>query len=85
MEATVLQAGGTSHRMQCIGKEEEEERWAGTHQAVTNRGKGGRLVAVGMPLGLQVQGVKVHGAMVVVGMMNSGLVNSLHGGDKVVS
>jgi hypothetical protein len=74
-----VEAGGTSDRM-CTGKE-EEERWAGTHQVLMNRGKEGRLV-VGM---LQVRGVKVHGAMVVVGMMNSGLVNSLLGEDKVVS
>ncbi len=36
-------------------------------------------------LGLQVRGeVRVHGAM-VVGMMNCGQINRLHGEDKVVS
>ena len=87
MEATThpATAGGTTHRI-CIGKE-EEERWAGTHQVLMSRGREGRLVVVGMlqPLDLLV-GVKVHGAMVVVvGMMNSGRINSLHGEDKVVS
>ena len=83
MEATTPQAGGTSHRVHILVKgEEEEERWAGTHQVLTNRGKEGRLV-VGMQLGLQVQGVKVHGAM-VVDMTNSGLVNSEESDSKMV-
>ena len=52
-----------------------------------NRGKEGRLVVVGMlqSLGLLV-GVKGHGVMVVVvGIMNSGRISSLHGEHKVVS
>ena len=87
MEATThpATAGGTTHRIY-IGKEEEGERWGGTHQVLMNRGKEGRLVVVGMGLLVLVVGVKVHGAMVVVvGMMNSGRINSLHGEDKVVS
>ena len=87
MEATThpATAGGTTHRI-CIGKEEEEEeRWAGTRQVLMNRGKEGRLVVVGMGLLVLVVGVKVHGAMAVVGMMNSGRISSLHGEDKVVS
>ena len=85
MEATThpATAGGTTHGIY-IGK--EEERWDGTHQVLMNRGKEGRLVAVGMGLLVLVVGIKVHGAMVVVvGMMNSGRINSLHGEDKVVS
>ena len=71
MEATVLQAGGTRHTIHIIGREEESR--AGTRQVLVIR------------LGLQVLvEVKVHGAM-VVGMMNSGLISSLHGEDKVVS
>ena len=90
MEATCTThpatAGGTTHRIY-IRKKEEEERWAGTHQVLMNRGKEGCLVVVRMLqlLGFLV-GVKVHGAIVVVvGMMNSGQINSLHGEDKVVS
>ena len=88
MEATThpATAGGTTHRIY-IGKEEEEERWGGTHQVLMNRAKDGCLVVVGMlqPLDLLVR-VKVHGAMVVVvGMMNSSPISSLHGEHKVVS
>ena len=68
-------------------------RWDGTHQVLMSRGKEGPLVVVGMLLqllGLLVLvlmvGIKVHEAMVVVvGMMNSGRISSLHGEDKVVS
>ena len=71
MEAiTPATAGGTTHRIY-IGKEEEEERWAGTHHVLMNRGKEGRLVVVGMGLLVLVVGVKVDGA-IVDGMMNSG-------------
>ena len=86
--ATATIAGlGTSHRMYAIGKEEEEGegRWTGTRQVLMSRGREGHdRRVVGM---LQVQEVKVHGAMVVVvvGMMNSGLVSSLLGEDRVVS
>ena len=88
MEATThpATAGGTTHRIYIGKEEEEEERWAGTHQVLMNRDKEGRLVVVGMGLLVLVVGVKVHGAMVVVvGMMNSGQINNLHGEDKVVS
>ena len=77
---------GTTHRIYMYIGKEEEEKWGGTHQVLMNRGKEGRLVVVGMGLLVLVVGVKVHGAMVVVvGMMNSGRINSLHGEDKVVS
>ena len=77
--AAVAVGGGTSH----IGK----RSWAGTHRVLTSRElamQRDKGLMVGHMPGLRVQvEVKVHTPLAA--MINSGLANSLHGEDKVVS